>query len=1149
MEEIKNIVSKIGFIKKVNEAVNSNRLLCVSGASAGEIALCAFSLAKSVAICVSDMVDLQRYKECFEALNVGVSVLSCDMMPPIFSQFKDVSIKQEMIKNLYEFLLKKNRVLLVSSEALLFKFPKKIDTFDTVSFEVGKEYKQNEIIKKLIQNGYKKCSKVEKIGDFSIKGDIFDVFSGENDNPIRLDFFGDTLESIYTFDHETMQKIDNLECATIYPCVLYHLSEDEKDTIISNMKSALELSNLQGDVLIKNHTIVSGVIENLKEGLINDDEEFLRPFISDGFSIFDILRDYDVRVIVDEPKRILDDLQDQYKSVASDIFDYISSGELLPQHASYYYEPQEAMKFSPNLIFSSFEQKVFCADCTDRIRTIGSRKYTFDYKSLVNDINIYEKSKYKVILFAGTKQSADAIKDYLSKSGIYCSDNVSFITNKQQVVVFDKVFPLSVSFLDSGVVVIGTDDLIKKTENDVKKLSSKNKKRKVFYLPKVGDYVVHELHGIGKCIALEKLNFNGNEKDYFIIEYSGGDKLYLPSEQADLISAYVAGEGSPALNRIGGEQFARIKQRVKESVSKLAVNLLEIYSKREKTKGTVYNIDNNPLIDQFEDEFLYEETEDQISAINDIKNDMKSSKIMDRLICGDVGYGKTEVALRAIFNAIINGKQVAFLCPTTILSEQHYNTAKERFKNFPVNIAVLNRFRSASQQNEILKDLKDKKIDLIIGTHRLLSDDVKFNDLGLLILDEEQRFGVADKEKIKELKKDVDVLTLSATPIPRTLNMALTGIRDISIIETPPKERIAVHTFVSEESDSLILNACRKELARGGQVLYVFNRVEHIYEQEKRLRTLLPEARVGVAHGQMQRKELENTILRLYNKEYDILIATTLIESGIDLPLANTLIVIDADRLGLSELYQLKGRIGRSNRLAYAYFTYNPTRVLTQDAYKRLDAIMEFTELGSGFKIAMRDLEIRGAGNVLGKEQHGHLEKVGYDLYCKLLDSAIKELKGEKIKEIKPIKIDIETSANLSEKYVESEDDRINLYSQISTISTDEEYAKIYNILFETYGKPPVEAERLLKIAYIKNLAVNLGVKRVLISATKTMIYLYKVQEIMCKGLSVALSNTSNGVLKFEDVPIISFEMKFGDVDYKTDFMLKFLKEANANNV
>ncbi|MBO7527584.1 MAG: transcription-repair coupling factor, partial [Clostridia bacterium] len=457
---------------------------------------------------------------------------------------------------------------------------------------------------------------------------------------------------------------------------------------------------------------------------------------------------------------------------------------------------------------------------------------------------------------------------------------------------------------------------------------------------------------------------------------------------------------------------------------------------------------------------------------------------------------------------------------------------------------VLNRFKNKSQQEQIIKEIKEGKIDLIIGTHRLLSKDVCFKNLGLLVLDEEQRFGVADKEKIKELKNDIDVLTLSATPIPRTLNMALTGIRDISIIETPPKQRIAVHTVVSEESDSLILNACKKELSRGGQVLFVYNRVEHIYEQAERIRALLPNARIGVAHGQMPEKQLEDTVYKLYNGEFDVLVATTIIESGIDLPMANTLIVIDSDRLGLADLYQLRGRIGRSNRLAFAYFTYNPSKLLTSDAYKRLDAIMEFTELGSGFNIAMRDLEIRGAGDVLGKEQHGHLEKVGYDMYCRLLESAVKELKGEKKSEAKPVKIDIAVSANIPSSYVPSQEERIKLYSSISEISSEEDYKNVEDIITQTYGDMPQQVNMLLKIGYIKNLAIKLGIKQVVISPSKIALYLYKTKEIMTDGLNRSMSECKNAVLKFEDVPIITFDISFKTIENKVNFVLEFLKQS-----
>lgn len=1145
MKIIDDIVENSGLLKKIKGSGNTDLVFTLSGASIGEKVLAIYSLDRPSIIVVNDLLSMQAYKEGFNNLGVNSSEFLMDLNAPVYSPFKDRTSKINLLKNIYDFILGKTKILLLSAESLLYKFPKKIDAKNSIKLEKNNDYTFIEISQKLIKNGYKKCQKVENVGDFSVKGDILDVFLPNFEEPVRLDFFGDTLEKIYTFDLNDMQKIEEFNSIDLYPLNFFNIEEQEIDELINNLKNSLKLSNIEGDSLIKAHTIVNEVSEGIIEKNINADEEFLSPFFGNNYSILEMFND--VKIVVDEPKKLADELIDVSKSLNADLFDYISNGELLEEHSKYYNDISKALNFKADLIFSSIKQDLFKTNVTETVRNIGSRKYIFDYKALVSDLFIYERSKYKIILFAGTSDAKSSIEQYLSSYGIFSVDKLNFASSKFQVYVSNERYNYSCSFLDSAIIVIGTDDLIKKTKTDTRNLTAKNKKRKVFYLPKVGDYIVHETHGIGKCIALDKLNFNGLEKDYFVIEYSGGDKLYLPSEHADLISAYMGGDSQPKLNKIGGEQFAKIKQKVKESVSKLAINLIDIYSKREKSKGFIYSKDSM-LYEEFENAFPHEETEDQLTAISDIKKDMEGSRIMDRLICGDVGYGKTEVALRAIYKAVLDGKQVAFLCPTTILSEQHYKTAKERFKDFMVNVAVLNRFKTKAQQTQILKDLKDGKVDLIIGTHRLLSSDVEYKDLGLLVLDEEQRFGVADKEKIKDLKNNVDVLTLSATPIPRTLNMALTGIRDISIIASPPKERIAVKTYVQEESDTLIVNACKKELSRGGQVLLVYNRVEHIYEQAERVRVLLPEARVGVAHGQMPEKLLEETIMQLYNHEFDILIATTLIESGIDLPLANTLIVLDSDRLGLSELYQLRGRIGRSDRVAYAYFTYNPSKILTQDAYKRLDAILEYTELGSGFKIAMRDLEIRGAGDILGKEQHGHLEKVGYDMYCKLLESAVKELKGEKIKETKPIKIDITVSANIPENYVASEEERIKLYSKISTISTKEEYENCYNTMAEGFGVPPKSVCNILKIAYLKNMGARLDIKRIFMDAKVCKIYLYKKTEIMSKGLNMALSIRKNGVLKFEDVPIISFDLGLADMDSKLNFLLEFFEHAQQND-
>lgn len=1147
MKIFDELLPKISVINKLKQSVNSDLCFLLNGASVGEKILSIYELAKEQKIIyiASDQIELIEMEQGLNNLNANYEVINFDLNVPLFSPVVDNVRKNEQCKSLYNFIFGDKKILLLNPESLLVKFHQKLNKNNYLLLEKNKKINYQEIINLLLKLGYNKCLKIEKTGDFSVKGDILDIYLNNYDNPIRIDIFDDEIEKIYFFDIAEMQKIQELNNVNIYPNKLCFFDEQTKQEIINLIKNDVLNAKTNGNALLKSHTLANQVCELLQNDIIDSDCDFLMPFFKEEYSIFDLIDN--AKIVVSEPKKIYDYLLDLSKSLLACIYDFVDSGELLPAHMSYFFLPENAVCFKPSVVFSNIDQKIFKADVADYIRTCGTRNYVYDYKALVNDLFIYEQSKYKVVLFAGSEDGRQSICDYLLKYNIFPSDEVKAISGKFQIVVSSENFSKSASFLDAGIIFVGTDDLIKKSKSQVKNITNQNKKRKVFYLPKVGEYVVHETHGIGKCVALQKMNLNGTEKDYFVIEYSGGDKLYLPNEQADLISAYMGGDSEPKLHKIGGEQFAKIKQKVKESVSKLAVDLLELYAKREKTKGFVYSQDNY-LFEEFENAFKHTETPDQLQAISDIKNDMHGTKIMDRLICGDVGYGKTEVALRAIYKAVLDNKQVAFLCPTTILSQQHYETAKERFDGFMVNVAVLNRFKTKAQQEQILKEVREGKVDVVIGTHRLLSSDVAFKDLGLLVLDEEQRFGVGDKEKIKDLKKNIDVLTLSATPIPRTLNMALTGIRDISIIETPPKERIAVKTYVTEESDTLILNACKKELARGGQVLYVFNRVEHIYEQAERLKSLLPNARIGVAHGQMPEKLLEQTIISLYNKEYDILVATTLIESGIDLPLANTLIVIDADRLGLGELYQLRGRIGRSDRVAYAYFTYNPSKMLTQDAYKRLDAILEYTELGSGFKIAMRDLEIRGAGNILGKEQHGHMEKVGYDMYCKLLENAVKELKGEKVKESKPVKIDITISAILPVGYVESEEERIKLYSQISQIQSDGDYESTINILKETYGEVPTDTINLLKIAYLKNLCVKLGVKRVLINPNICKVYLYKTQQIMTEGLSRELSNTKCGSLAFEDVPVINFDLGFAPMSKRLDFMLDFCKKALDNS-
>lgn len=828
--------------------------------------------------------------------------------------------------------------------------------------------------------------------------------------------------------------------------------------------------------------------------------------------------------ILDEPKKIEEEIDLLIKSYQATS----NFNEML-------YESFENLENKANIVFDNYN--IFTPDYRNEM--IGSRSYLTDFLALKRDITEFKNLNQSILLFTGEERYKKNLEDFLVHNDIpyFDYDNLECDNlDSGNVYVSSRSMPYSFSFLKERVVGVGADSLFR-SKNPV---FSKNK-HDVFYLPKLGEYVVHTFHGIGKCIEIERLKISDIEKDYFVIEYKNGDKLYLPSEEANTISAYVGSEEVPKLSSLGGAEFARLKDRVKASIKEMAISLIDIYNQRQKIKGFKF-VRDEELEKRFADAFGYSETPDQLKAIYDIDKDMESDKVMERLICGDVGFGKTEVALRAAFKAVYNGKQVAFLCPTTILSQQHEYTAKARLEEFGVKVETLNRFKTPLQVKNILSRLKEGQIDMVIGTHKLLGDQIEFKDLGLLILDEEQRFGVEHKEKLKDKFRNIDVLTLSATPIPRTLNMSLSGIRDISIIETPPRDRLPIQTYVAEENDQLIKDVLSRELARGGQAFVVYNRVETIDEFASHIRKLMPNARVGVAHGQMSERALESVIERLYSGEFNILIATTLIENGINLPQANTMVVIESDRLGLSQLYQLRGRIGRSNQLSYAYLTYVKDKHLTEDAYKRLEAIKEFSQLGSGFKIAMRDLELRGAGNVFGKQQHGHIAKVGYDMFVKLLDEEVKELKGEKIKKKSDVKLEINLSAFISEDYISESDQRVVQYSRISEINTKEEMKSIIESLEDGYGQVPQEVVNLCKFALLRNMAGEFGVKKIVINKFDNMIVLERNENIVDERLAKTLQ-TFKGKIAFDSLVKIKFD-SIGTISDKLDNMLKFFEKV-----
>lgn len=836
-------------------------------------------------------------------------------------------------------------------------------------------------------------------------------------------------------------------------------------------------------------------------------------FLKNGKNtVFDLCKN----IIIDEPIKIENECKILKKSREELSWD--SEGQFLD------FDDVDLKKYTvfSNTNDSDFENK-----------TVGQKNYITDFMSLKKDIIMYADGHINVFLFAG--EYHEILKEFLLTNKIQYREFDGQLVDNVHIYVCRNYFPYSFSFLEYNIVGIGTDDMYKS-----KKFDYKSGKQNFSYLPKVGDYVVHSFYGVGRCKDIVRLKLTHFEKDYFVIEYKNGALLYIPSEQTNLLSAYIGAE-NPNLNALGSSEWTRLKQKVKEDLKEVAISLAKIYKERQDKKGFKF-VRDEELEHQFSDAFEYELTPDQALAIADVDRDMESDKIMDRLICGDVGFGKTEVAFRAIFKAVYNGKQVAFLCPTTILSEQHFRSTKQRMKNFGLRIEILNRFKTEKQAREIYKRLEEGKIDILIGTHKILNENIRFKDLGLLVLDEEQRFGVKDKEKIKKMKTDIDVLTLSATPIPRTLHMSLTGIRDISVIATPPRDRLPIQTYVSPYSDQLLQDVVSRELSRNGKALVLFNRVAEIYQFRNHVASLLPQAKIGVAHGQMMEKELAKAINDLYEDKFNLFISTTLIENGVDLPTLNTLFVVDCDMLGLSQLYQIRGRIGRSDKLAYAYLTYNGGKVLTEDAYKRLEAIKEFRELGSGFKIAVRDLEIRGAGNILGKEQHGHMQKVGYDMYVRLLEEVTKELSGEKTHSEKEIKMELVLDAYISEEYIPSQEERIVFYNKISNIASKDAYEQVTAQLRESNGDLPVEVENLCKIAYLKNLASLFNVQKIKINNTDCSVYFYKSEDIIDERLS-KVGKFYDTYLKFENVPVLKVNAK-GKVVDKVNLLTEMFENA-----
>lgn len=1032
-------------------------------------------------VCVNELEAKKVYEDLKFYLGDNIYHLGCDDIKFYHLDAKDRKEDVKRIKNLIK-LAKNEKIITVTSvKAILKKYiPKEVLLNNITNYKVGQIIDLDEFTNNLVKLGYERVTKVESFGQFSIRGGIIDIFSLEYNNPIRMELFDDEIDSIRTFDVFSQKSIQKIENFYITPSKEFIYPLDSSNAV-SIMKSETKKDTSE-DILsyidkINSKTYFEG-IENYIDYIYKNENKSIFTYLDENSLVFfsDITR------IKEACKNYLNEYKENYKLNLERGLALKSQGNLI-----YTYEELDFLIGDKKLILNSLIPKPINDFNIKNTITFDVREVqVFNGKIdlLSEEIKILRLKGYKIILGTNTIDRANKLSKELLDLDIenFVSNDGNCEIKTSQVIITPIRVSSGFEYKDIKLILITDNEMIGVHKRVTKSKSSKNRKGKKidsFLKLNVGDYVVHESSGVGRYVGIEEINIKNVKKDYMKIVYQGGDNLYVPIDQMDKVQKYIGVEEDKIkLNRLGSSDWVKSKNKVKREIEDMTKDLIELYAKREKLKGFKFSKDTH-WQEEFESLFPYQETDDQLKAIKETKEDMESNKVMDRLVCGDVGYGKTEVAIRAVFKSCMDKKQVAVLVPTTILAQQHYTTFKERLSSYGIRVEVLSRFKTPKEQKTIIEDTKKGLVDVLIGTHRIVSKDIVLPNLGLVVIDEEQRFGVRHKEKLKQIKSNVDVLTLSATPIPRTLHMSLSGIRDMSVIEEPPQERHPVITYVTEAKESIIQDEIEREISRGGQVFFVYNRVERIDEMASLINKLVPDARVCVAHGRMSSKDLENIILGFLNKEFDVLVCTTIIETGMDISNANTMIIYDADKMGLSQLYQLRGRVGRSTRQGYAYLMYEKDKVLSEVAEKRLKAIKEFTEFGSGFKVAMRDLEIRGAGNILGSKQHGHMAIIGYDLYVKMLNEAIKKVKGEEIEENIDVEIELNVSAYIPNTYIEDEVTKIDMYKKIASIENLKDKYEIEEELEDRFSDIPKPVTTLLKIAYIKTLCKNLKIEKV----------------------------------------------------------------------
>ncbi len=1051
-------------------------------------------------------------------------------------------------------LLGKAPVTIITTFAALMahQIPLSVLQDNIICIGKGSIVEEAALARKLVAMGYEKNYQVEAPGQFSIRGGIVDIYDLTNENPIRIELWGDEVESIRTFDVLSQRSIEeNMTQVSVYPAAELILSQSVLDAGFHRIEEDCkkQAKHFRGQTKPEEAHRLESMVRELREqvlqfqSLVNLDS-YINYFYGNTMSFMDFLKNRSCCIYLDEPLRIEEHARAVELEFRESMTNRVEKGYILPRQMDVLFSVQETMAKLADvriLALSTMEFKGFGIKFTNRFavnaRNISS--YNNSFAELVRDLNHFKKQGYRVLLLSASATRAKRLAADLMDEGLvaFYSEDSSRALQPGEIMTYHGSVRKGFEYPLLKLVVISETDIFGKQQRKKRKKTYEGQKLQSFSDLKVGDYVVHENHGLGIYKGIEKVEVDKVVKDYIKIEYRDGGNLYVLATGLDVIQKYASSDAAkkPRLNKLGTQEWVKTKTRVKSAVNEIAKDLVELYAVRQQKQGFVFSKDT-VWQQEFEEMFPFEETGDQLLAIEATKNDMESPRIMDRLICGDVGYGKTEIAIRAAFKAVQDGKQVAYLVPTTILAQQHYNTFLQRMKDFPVRVEMLSRFRTAGEMKKTIEGLKKGLVDIVIGTHRLLSADVQYKDLGLLIIDEEQRFGVRHKEKIKQVKEDVDVLTLTATPIPRTLHMSLVGIRDMSVLEEAPGERQPIQTYVMEYNEEMVREAIVRELSRQGQVYYVYNRINNIEEISNQVARLVPEAVVAYAHGQMKEHELEKIMFQFIGGEIDVLVSTTIIETGLDISNVNTMIIHDSDAMGLSQLYQLRGRVGRSNRTSYAFLMYKRDKMLKEVAEKRLQAIREFTDLGSGFKIAMRDLEIRGAGNLLGERQHGHMEAVGYDLYCKMLNEAVRTLKGSrKVEADFGTYVDMDVDAFIPPEYIVNEVQKLDIYKRIASLENEAECDDMRKELKDRFGNVPRSVENLIQISLIRVTAHRRYVTEIKGKTGQVTFFMEpyapvrveRLPELMAKYkgvLEFSAKGTPNFVLKYKKYGLIEKE-------------------------